>query len=136
MAGSFSDFLENKILNVYFGATAYAAPATLYLALFTASPTDAGGGTEASGGNYGRLAITNNTTNFPNATGTTPVSKSNGAAFTYPAATWTGTIVSWGLFDAASAGNLIAWADLTASKTVSSGDVVQFDIGNLTITLD
>lgn len=103
---TFADYAENKILDHVFGNTAFSAPATLYLALFTTLPNDAGsGGTEVSGGGYARKDITNNTTNFPNASGGV---KSNGAAFTFSAATipW-GTIKGWGLYDASSAGNLI-----------------------------
>mgnify|MGYP001016290781 FL=1 len=136
MAGSFSDYLEQKVLNHVFGATAYSAPGTLYFALFTAAPSDSGGGTEVTGGSYARVALTNNTTNFPNATGTSPTSKSNGVAVTFPTASanW-GTVVAFGIFDASSGGNLICWADLTANKTVNNGDTASFAASALTITL-
>ena len=49
MAG-FSDYLEDKVLDHGFGGTAYTAPTTLYVALYTVAPTDTGGGTEVSGG--------------------------------------------------------------------------------------
>lgn len=136
MAGSFSDYLEGKVLNHVFGATAYSAPGTLYVALFTAALSDSGGGTEVSGGSYARVALTNNTTNFPNATGTSPTSKSNGTTITFPTATanW-GTVVAFGIFDASSGGNLICWADLNANKTVNNGDTASFAASALTITL-
>ena len=136
MAGSFSDYLEQKVLNHVFGATAYSAPGTLYFALFTAAPSDSGGGTEVTGGSYARVALTNNTTNFPNATGTSPTSKTNGATVTFPTASanW-GTVVAFGIFDASSGGNLICWADLTANKTVNNGDTASFAASALTITL-
>ena len=51
MAG-FSDYLEDKVLDHVFGGTAYTAPSTLYVALYTVAPTDTGGGTEVSGGGY------------------------------------------------------------------------------------
>lgn len=134
MAGSYSDFLENKLLDNLFGATAYTVPGTLYVALFTAAPTDAGGGTEVSGGSYARKAVTNNTTNWPNASGG---SKSNGALITFatPSANW-GTVVAFAIFDALTAGNMLAWADLTTSKTINNGDPApEFAIGALVITL-
>ena len=53
MAG-FSDYLEDKVLDHVFGGTAYTAPTTLYVALYTVAPTDTGGGTEVSGGAYAR----------------------------------------------------------------------------------
>lgn len=134
MAGSFSDYLENKLLDLIFGNVAYSIPATLYMAAFTAAPTDAGGGTEVSGGSYARASITNNTTNFPSASGG---SKANGTVVSFPAATadW-GTVVAIGLYDAASAGNLLAWATLATNKSVANGDTLQVGVGALTATLD
>lgn len=137
MAGNFSDYAEAKILNQVFGATAWSAPATLYFALFTANPSDSGGGTEVSGGSYARASVTNNTTNFPNATGTSPTSKTTGADITFATATadW-GTITAYGIFDASSSGNLIWWTTLTANKTVSNGDTAKIATGAVTMTLD
>lgn len=128
MAGK-SDYLENKILDHILGATAYSAPATLYFALFTSAPNDAGSGTEVSGGSYARVAVTNNATNFPNAASGT---KSNGAAiaFAQATATW-GTITSFAIFDALSSGNMLFWADLTTPRTVQSGDTLSFPIGSI-----
>lgn len=134
MAGSFSDFLELELLDHVFGNAAYSAPATLHVALFTAAPSDSGGGTEVSGNAYARVAVTNNATNFPAASGG---SKANGTAITFAQATpsgW-GVVVAFGIFDASTSGNLLAWADLTASKTVDPLDTVSFAIGALTITL-
>ena len=45
---SFSNYLETEILDHVFGGAAYTAPSTLYVALYTATPNDAGGGTELS----------------------------------------------------------------------------------------
>ncbi len=105
------------------------------VALFTATPSDTGGGTEVSGNAYARVAVTNNATNWPAASAG---SKANGAAITFPQATpagW-GVVTQFGIFDASTAGNLLAWGDLTASKTVDALDTVSFAIGALTITLD
>lgn len=136
MAGSFSDYLEAKVLDHVFGATAYTAPATMYYAAFTAAPSDSGGGTECTGGSYARKAMTNNTTNFPNASGTSPTTKTNGAdvAFVQATAAW-GTVVAIGLFDASSGGNLIAWADLASSKVIDVDDTLTIPASSLTITL-
>lgn len=134
MAGSKSDYLENKLLDHVLGNSAYTAPATVYVALFTVAPTDAGGGTEVSGGGYARVAVTNNLTNWPAASGG---AKSNGTDITFPEATgnW-GTVVAFGIFDAASGGNLLYWGDLTQSKTISTGDTAKFAAGDLDITED
>lgn len=133
MAG-FSDFLEDELLDHVFGNAAYSAPATLYLALFTAAPTDAGGGTECSGGGYDRADVTNNATNFPAASGG---AKANGQplAFATASGSW-GLVTHWALFDANSGGNMLVWGSLTASKTIDSGDTPSFASSDLDITLD
>lgn len=144
MAGSFSDYLEKKFLDLIAGATAFSAPATLYVALFTDSNTatqrDAGTVTEVSTGtwtNYARVAVTNNTTNFPNASGTL-ATKSNGTAIDFGTASTSGsvTVTAMGVYDASTSGNLLFWADLTTSKTVSNGDPTRFAISALVLTLD
>ena len=129
MAGSFSDFIENELLDHLLGAATYTAPATVHLALFTVAPTDAGGGTEVSGGSYARVAVTNNATNFPAAVGG---AKSNGAQldFAMASANW-GTIVAYAMFDAASAGNMLGWADLNAPVIINTSDTFRFLVGGL-----
>ena len=113
-----------------FGGNAYTAPGTHYVALYTVAPTDTGGGTEVSGGGYIRKA------GSFTVSGTNPTTATNSAAVEYPTATANyGTVVAVGIFDASSSGNLMAYANLTASKTVSSGDVFRFDAGDLDITL-
>lgn len=132
--GSKSDYLEAAVLNEVLGGTAFSAPATVYVALFTVAPSDSGGGTEVTGGSYARAAVTNNSTNWPNASGG---SKSNGTLIAFPAATasW-GTVVAFAIFDASSAGNMLYWGSLTTSVAVASGRTAQFQIGSITITED
>jgi hypothetical protein len=134
MPGSKSNYLENAILNHVLGRQTYTPPATVYVALFTAAPGEAGGGTEVSGGGYSRVAVANDTTNWPT---TTSGQKSNANAITFPQATanW-GTIVAWGLFDAATGGNLLYYGDVSPSRAVNSGDTAQFSAGALTFTED
>jgi hypothetical protein len=134
MAGSFSDYLELELLDHVFGNAAYTAPATLYIALFTVAPNDAGsGGTEVTGGSYARKAVTNNATNFPAAVAG---AKSNGVAITFAQATasW-GTVAAFAIYDDLTGGNMLGWADLSASVAVASGDTATFAIGDLDITL-
>jgi hypothetical protein len=107
MPGSKSDFLELELLDHVLGNAAYTAPANVFLALFTAAPSDSGGGTEVTGGSYARKSVTNNSTNFPAASGGSKnlaVSQS----FVTPTAPW-GTVVAFGLFDASTSGNLLYW---------------------------
>lgn len=129
---SLSDYLELKLLDHLFGNTAYSAPATLYLALFTVAPTDAGGGTEVSGGGYARKAVTNNATNWPAAASG---SKSNGTVITFnqASANW-GTVVAFGIFDASTGGNLLVYGSVSPGVVVNNADTASFGVGSLTIT--
>lgn len=132
--GGFSDYLELEVLDHLFGASTFTPPSTLHVALFTVAPTDSGGGTEVAGNNYSRVAVANNTSNWETAaSGQT----SNKTAITFPVASgsW-GTIVAFGLYDASSAGNLLAWAALGTAKVVGSGQAAQFAANQLVITLD
>jgi hypothetical protein len=134
MAGSKSNYLENEVLDHVLGNAAYIAPATVYLALYTTAPTDAGGGVEVSAPSYARKALTNNATNWPAAVGGV---KSNGVDIVFDTAEepW-GTIVAFGIFDAATLGNLLYWGDLTVSRAIDAGDAAFFRAGQLTITED
>lgn len=113
-----------------FTNTSYTSPSSLYVGLFTVAPTDAGGGTEVSGNSYARTAATFSVT------GTSPTTASNSANVEFPTASgsW-GTVVAAAIFDASTSGNMLSWADLTASKAVGSGDVFRFATGNLSVTL-
>jgi hypothetical protein len=125
-------FEANRILDFLFGGGSYSPAATLYIALFTAMPTVAGGGTEVTGGSYARAAVTNNSTNFPAATGRT---KSNALAITFAQATasW-GTIVGAAIMDALTGGNMLDFAALDAPKVVANGDTFSLPIGSLRLT--
>jgi hypothetical protein len=125
---SFSNYLENKVLLHVFGATAYTAPATLYIALFTSNPGETGGGTEVSGSPYARQTAT-----FTVAANLA----SNTAAVEFPtaAASW-GTITYAAVFDASTAGNMLAYGALTTAKTIDTGDVFRIPAGDFDITLD
>ena len=122
-----SNYLETALFNEVLRATNYAAPTTVYVGLHTADPTDAGSGAEVTGGAYARQAVTFGAP--------TDGAGSNSAAVTFPQATanW-GTITHFGIWDAATAGNLLLHGALTASKTVNTGDVFTFPVGQLTVT--
>lgn len=134
MAGK-SDYLENAILDHILSGTTYTPAATVYIALFTVAPVDAGtGGTEVTGGSYARASVTNNLTNWPTATGGT---KTNGTTITFTTATGTwGTIVAFGIYDALTVGNLLYFGSLSTAQTVVNGNTVSFAASSLTITED
>jgi len=127
---SFSNYLETEILDHVFGAAAYTAPSTLYVALHTANPDEDGSGAEVttSGTAYARQTVT-----FTTSGNTT----SNDAAVEFPTATANyGTVSHVGVWDASTAGNLLAYAALSSSKTIETGDVFRIPAGDLDITLD
>ncbi len=127
MADCYSNYLRDLISSHLHGKTTFTAPATTYFALMTVAPTAAGGGTEASGGVYARVAVTNNTTNWPASSGQT---QSNGVAIDFGTATANlGTIVAIAEYDAITSGNLITFAALTTSVTINSGQPFQIPIG-------
>lgn len=130
MAG-LSNYAEDLVLDWLFTTTAATRPTSWYVALYTVAPGEGGGGTEVSGGSYARQSATFTVS------GTAPTQATNSAAIEFPTATasW-GTIVSAAIFDASTAGNMIAFADLTASKTIASGDVFRFNASSLTVTLE
>ncbi len=127
--GAFTDYLENKLLDHVLRNTAYTSPTTVYVALFTAAPGEAGGGTEVSGGGYARQAVT---FSAPSAGST-----SNSSDITFPTATadW-GTITHFAIFDASTGGNMLYYGQLTSSVTVNSGQQLTIPAGNLTISHD
>lgn len=138
MAGSKSDYLENKILNHVLGATTYTPDTNLWFGLWTANLTDAATGSttgEVSGSAYARVQVTNDTTTWGAAT--TDGTRSNAIAIQFPTATgsW-GTITQVAILDASTAGNILYWADLTVSKTITNGDTAKFDIGDIIVTED
>lgn len=125
---SFSNYLETELLDHVFANAAYTSPTTVYVGLFTSNPNEDGSGTEVSGGSYARQAgsftVSGNTA-------------TTSAAIEFPTATasW-GTITHIGIYDASTAGNLLAYAALTASKAIASGDVFRIPSGDIDITLD
>ena len=130
MAG-FTNYAENLVLNWVFTTQSATRPTSWYVALYTVAPGEGGGGTECSGTSYARQSASFSVT------ATAPTTASNSAAVEFPTAggSW-GTIVAAAILDASTSGNMIAFADLTTSKTIDTGDVLRFNTGALTITLD
>lgn len=131
MAGSFTDNTENKIIDHARGKTTWALP-SVWVGLYTAAPSDAGGGTEVTGGSYARKSTAGADWN---AAASGSGDNANAITFVTATADW-GTVTHFGLFDAASGGNLIAWASLTASRTILNGDTAQFAANTLVLTQD
>lgn len=124
-----SDFAENELLDHLLGTGSWSMPSQVYVGLYTSAPSDAGGGTEVSGGSYARQAV-----DFDAASGgaTNPT-----ADIEFPTATanW-GTVTHVGLFTASTSGNLLMWGALSASKAVGSGDQLVIPAADLDVSLD
>ena len=123
-----SNYLETALINATLRNTSYTSPATVYVGLHTADPTDAGSGTEVSGGSYARTSVTFGAPS--NGTST------NSAAVEFPQATgnW-GTVSHIGIWDASSTGNLLYHTALDTSKTIETGDIFKIASGSLSVTL-
>jgi hypothetical protein len=123
-----SNYLEDAIINATLRNTSYTSPATVYVGLFTSDPTDAGSGTEVSGGSYARTAVTFGSPSNGVAT--------NSAAVEFPQATGSWGTVGWiGIHDAATSGNLLYHTALDVSKVIDTGDIFKISTGNLSVTL-
>ena len=142
-----SDYLENKLIDFVFRGQAYSAPTTIYVGLLTTGTSDANTGqVEVTGGSYARVAVTSSLANWAGtqaaastvaSTGTSGTTSNNGAiTFPAPTANW-GVITSFGMYDAATGGNLLFYGNLSTSKTVNNGDAAPtFAAAALSIQLD
>jgi hypothetical protein len=124
-----SNYLENEILDHILGTGSYTMPSAVYVGLSTGSFGDDNSGTELSGSGYARVAATFNAA----ASGTAD----NASAIQFAAATgsW-GSVSHFGIFDAASSGNLLIHGAFTTAKTIESGDILKIDAGDLDISAD
>lgn len=129
MPNNMSNYAENKVLDHVLGTTAFTKPSGVYLALFTSDPTDAGTGTEVSGGSYARKVITFNASSNG--------STSNAADVLFAAATasW-GSVTHIGLLDALTGGNLLWHGPVAEAKTIGNGDEFKLGAGKLTISIN
>lgn len=130
-----SDYLEVELRRHIFRTGSFAKPSVLAVGLFTAAPTDAGGGTEVSGGSYARVAVNPLDANWsaPDSTGGVAANVS-AVTFPSPTANW-GTVTHFGIFDATTAGNMLVYGALTTSRIINNGDAApSFAPGALTVT--
>ena len=125
-----SDHAEALLLDWLMTTGSATRPTAWYVGLFTAAPSDSGGGTEVSGSGYSRQAVTFAAATSPGGT----TSNSGAVSFTASGGNW-GTITHIGIHDASSGGNLLWHGSMTASKIVNDGDTLEFSIGNIDLTI-
>jgi hypothetical protein len=138
-----TNYLENKIVDHIFRTSSFTKPAGLYIGLYTATPSDTGGGTEVSGGSYARVLVGPSDTDWMGTHGTTSgdsvgtnglTDNAQDITFPAPTANW-GVISHFGIFDAVSGGNLLIYGALSTPKTVNDGDAApKFLAGALDVT--
>jgi hypothetical protein len=130
--GGFSNYWENKILDHLFGKGSYTPP-TIYVGLSTADPTDDGSGLdEPSGGGYTRVQTSASDWNVAS---NGSLDNAGNITFAQASGNW-GMITHFALFDAATAGNMLAHGALSQSKSISESDTVRFQAGDLQVSLD
>jgi hypothetical protein len=131
MAANLTDSEERRLLDLSLPS------GSVYLALFTAAPGEAGGGTEVTGGAYARQAIS-----FAAAAtdGSNNTTKTSSAQVTFPQATadYPGAIVGVGIMDAATAGTMRWYRPLSAGeqRTIRNGDTFRVPSGAIIASLD
>lgn len=132
--GFFSNYLANKLLDHTFKVASFTQPTNVYLAACTSAPSDSSTGstiTEASGGSYARTA--NNTWDAASGGAT---SNTNDVSFPTATADWSAAVSHVALVDASSAGNMLIYGALTASKTVLNGDTLRWLAGTFDMSID
>ena len=140
-----TNYLENALIDAIFRGQSFTSPTTLYLGLCTSAPSDSSAGTEVSGNNYARVAVTCGLNTWAATQGdTSPVVASSGTGgltsnsaaieFPTPSGSW-GTITHWTLWDDSSPENMLFWGALSASKAVQENDDVSFVAGSLQVTV-
>ena len=135
-AVSLTDTLEGLLIGHLFRGVPYTAPTTLFIGLLTSPCTDSAPGTEATGGAYARASVVSGAASWAapvGGNGTT--SNVNAIPFPTPTVSW-GTVTHFGIYDAASAGNLLICQALTVSKVINIGDAVSFPAASLTVQID
>jgi len=133
--GSFSDYLENKVLDHVLATTPFTAPTHTWVALTTHVLADDDTGSsllELAGGQYSRRICDSWDAASGGATANT-----DDLTFAQATDDW-GKIVDFAIVDTGTlnAGNMLAYGSLTISKSVASGDTPKFAAGDLDITLN
>lgn len=129
---SFSNYLENELLDHFLMQGDYTSPSNVYVALSTTDPTEDGTGITEPADGYSRVST--GAADWE-AAASGSISNANDITFSEATGSW-GDISHFALFDASTGGNMLAYSALNSTKTVSSGDTPVFSAGDLTVSLD
>lgn len=134
---SATSYFENLVLDAILGSSRGAdVPATVYVGLFTSAPDDGGGGdeVESSGTGYARVAVANTDDNWPDAASGTKVCATK-IQFPLVVSTW-GDLSHFGIFDAATDGNLLVYGEIATPTAPDVGNAPFFAAFTLAVTCD
>lgn len=123
-----SNYLEVALLNHIFRAETYTPPNDIYLALYTAGPSDDGTGTEVAGGSYARQVCTYSSAVSPDGKISNDITLS---FLNMPACTIVGTATC----DSLTVGNVLTFDPLSVSRVVVAGENLSVVIGDHRIYL-
>lgn len=129
LIGGCTDYLSNLMIDEIFRGEEFDWEESNYLALFSAAPTNAGGGTELAGGWYARLELESTMAELSGTqgAGTTSAStgtsgrSSNNLTKVWPDPTADTTAQAGGLYDAPTGGNLLFWKAFSAKSISANG---------------
>lgn len=128
--------LETLLSNATLRGTTYTG-SRLYMALFTAAPGEAGGGTEATFTGYARVSfrsdIQANSDQFSVPDGAGTASNTNDLVYAANSGS-SQTVTHFAIFDASSGGNMLFYGTLAAPKTIDPTDIPSFPAGTVRIT--
>lgn len=137
MAGSLSDYAENKVLAHSVGKTAWSMPSTVYVALYVQTPTENTNGTEVAAlegaTNTGYARLLTNASSWSEPAGG-ELSNAQTFSFGPASATW-GQIEGVALLDAQTSGNVIWYGTFSSPRTVVAGEKLIFDPGAFVLSL-
>lgn len=121
-----ASYLQNALINHIAGIAPYTQPTGLYLGLHTSS--SGGYAVEVNNFNYKRVKI-----DFYSA-GSGTLYNSSDVIFAEAGISW-GKIMSVGIYDSLTAGNLLFVAELTVNPTVEPGTQLIFKRNYISISL-
>ena len=120
-----ADYLEDLAIDHLLRNVAHTPTATVYLRLYTTATTDAGGGTEATGGSYAPQAVTFGAPSAGEASNTNLITYTS-----MPAGTFTHCSIT---DDASGSPNFLFHGALSASKTTTAGQDLPVAIGDVDV---
>lgn len=120
---SATDFLEGKLLDHALRIASWTMPSGLWVALYTTATSDAGGGTEVTGGSYARQPVTFGA-------GAAANERANSAALSFPNMPAV-TVTHAAIHDAVTAGNMHWHGALSSSVVMVAGNTFSFGVGEI-----